>query len=104
MPGLDKFIHERVRLLILINLASMEQSEISFNDLQERLGFTSGNLSIQLKKLKTADYVQIKKTFKDTKPHTTVALTPKGNRALNKYLSEMENLTKAMKNKKLFQK
>ena len=47
MSDLDKIIHERARLLILTHRASMDKKEISFNALQEKLGFTSGNLSIQ---------------------------------------------------------
>ena len=97
MPGLDKLIHERARLLILIHLASQEKTEIPFNELQERLGFTSGNLSIQLKKLKAAEYVKISKTFKDNKPFTTVSITLQGAKALNSYLDEMEGLIKTLR-------
>ena len=97
MRELDKTIHERSRLLILSHLASNRKREISFNELQDQLGFTSGNLSVQLKKLKQADYVKIQKTFRDNKPHTSVSLTPKGPKALNKYLDEMEDLIKSLK-------
>lgn len=97
MPDLDKIIHERARLLILTHLASMDKKEISFNALQEKLGFTSGNLSIQLKKLQAVDYVKISKTFKENKPHTTVSITIKGTKALNAYLDEMEGLIKDLR-------
>ena len=97
MADLDKLIHERARLLILTHLASMEQNEISFNELQEKLGFTSGNLSVQLKKLKAAKYVKIKKTFKEDKPFTTVSITIQGTKALNNYLDEMEGLIKTLR-------
>ena len=97
MPGFDKLIHERARLLILTHLASMEESEIPFNTLQEKLGFTSGNLSIQLKKLKSADYVEIHKTFKDNKPFTTISITLHGTGALNAYLDEMEGLIRTLR-------
>ena len=97
MPKLDKLIHERARLLILTHLASNEKMEFSFNELQEKLGFTSGNLSIQLKKLKAAEYVEISKTFKDNKPFTTVSITLQGTKALNSYLDEMEGLIKGLR-------
>jgi len=97
VAGLDKLIHERARLLILTHLASMEENEISFIELQERLGFTSGNLSIQLKKLKAAKYVTIKKIFKEDKPYTTVSITVQGTKALNNYLDEMEDLINALR-------
>lgn len=97
MPAIDKIIHERSRLLILTHLASNEKREISFNALQEKLGFTSGNLSAQLKKLRQAEYVDIKKTFKDNKPYTTVSITMEGIKALNHYLDEMEGLIKSLR-------
>jgi len=66
-------------------------------DLQEQLEFTSGNLSIQLKKLKEANYIEINKTFKDNKPYTTVLITPQGANALNSYIEEMEGIIKTLK-------
>ena len=97
MAALNKIIHERARLLILTYLASNEKREVSFNELQEKLEFTSGNLSIQLKKLKEAEYLEINKTFKDNKPYTTVLITPQGAKALNNYIEEMENLIRTLK-------
>lgn len=97
VTALNKIIHERSRLLILTYLASNERKEISFNELQENLEFTSGNLSIQLKKLKEAGYLTIQKTFKDNKPFTTVSITPKGIKALNSYIEEMEGIIKTLK-------
>lgn len=97
MAELDKIVHERARLRILTYLASTDKERISFNELQETLGFTSGNLSIQLKKLNQAKYVEIHKTFKDNKPYTTVALTPDGSQALTGYIAEMEQLIGVLK-------
>ncbi len=97
MAAIDKIIHERSRLLILTYLASNEKDEISFGELQEKLEFTSGNLSIQLKKLKEVDYLNISKTFKDNKPHTTVSITLRGSDALNRYVEEMEGIIRSLK-------
>lgn len=97
MAALNKIIHERARLLILTHLASNEKKEISFSELQENLEFTSGNLSIQLKKLKEAGYLTIQKAFKDNKPYTTVSITPQGIKALNSYIEEMEGIIKTLK-------
>ena len=97
MPALDKIIHERARLLILTYLASNAKKRIPFNELQSKLAFSSGNLSIQLKKLKSADYINIDKTFKDNKPFTTVAITAKGSRALKEYVKEMEDIIQTLK-------
>ncbi len=100
MAELEKIIHERSRLRILTHLASVGSEQVSFNELQDKLEFSSGNLSIQLKKLKNVDYVDIKKTFKDNKPYTTVILTPLGAEALGKYVDEMEKLILSLKNTK----
>ncbi len=97
MAKLDKIIHERARLRIVTYLASESSRETSFTELQERLEFSSGNLSIQLKKLKEAGYVDINKTFKDNKPFTTVILTPSGSEALLAYVDEMEKIIGALK-------
>lgn len=97
MPELDKIIHERARLLILTHLASNEDTEISFNDIQNKLQFSSGNLSVQLRKLTEANYVKIHKTYKDNKPYTTVMITSQGATALKAYLEEMEQIIKSLK-------
>ncbi len=97
MTKLNKIIHERARLLILTYLASSENTEISFNELKEELDFTSGNLSVQLKKLGTVGYLEIHKTFKDNKPYTTVSITLEGESALQDYVEEMENIIKLLK-------
>jgi DNA-binding HxlR family transcriptional regulator len=97
VPGLNKIIHERARLMIVTYLASSEKKEVSFNDLQKSLGFTSGNLSVQLRKLEQADYVDIHKAFIENKPHTTISITPRGSDALNSYIAEMEGIIKALK-------
>jgi DNA-binding MarR family transcriptional regulator len=60
VPGLDKIIHERARLLILTYLASNEKKVISFNEILDKLQFSSGNLSVQLRKLQQAGYVAIR--------------------------------------------
>jgi DNA-binding MarR family transcriptional regulator len=99
LAPIDKIIHERGRLLILTYLASNEKQEISFNELQEKLGFTSGNLSVQLKKIKEANYIDIHKTFKDNKPLTTIQITPEGSGALNAYVNEMESIIHKLKKK-----
>ena len=97
MPVLNKIIHERARLMILTYLASNERKEISFNEIQQGLDFSSGNLSVQLRKLQQASYVVIQKTFKDNKPYTTVSITHQGSDALSKYVTEMEAIIKTLK-------
>lgn len=89
---LNKIIHERARLLIMTILAKNENKKISFNELKELSNLTSGNLSIQLKKLEEAEYVKINKYFKNKKPFTEIELTEKGQKELEEYLSEIEKI------------
>ena len=97
MPGLNKIIHERARLLILTYLASNEKKETSFNEIMENFKFSSGNLSVQLNKLQKAGYVAIHKTFKKNKPFTTISLTHQGSDALKRYVTEMEDIIRTLK-------
>jgi DNA-binding MarR family transcriptional regulator len=88
----DKVIHERSRLLILSYLTGSETGKSTFMELQKTMGFSRGNLSIQIKKLQEANYVRITKKFKDNKPMTTIFLTENGRSAIKNYLKEMENI------------
>lgn len=97
MPGLNKIIHERARLLILTYLASNEKKEISFNKIQDSLQFSSGNLSVQLRKLQNAGYIEIHKSFKENKPYTTISITHQGSDALKLYVAEMEDIIERLK-------
>ncbi len=97
MTDLNKIIHERTRLKILTLLAASGKSQVSFNEILTQLALTSGNLSVQLKKLQSVGYVKIHKTFKDNKPFTTIEMTVKGLDALKKYVNEMESLLSGLK-------
>lgn len=97
MADINKIIHEPARLRILTYLVTIKKDAVSFIELQKSLEFTSGNLSLQLKKLNMAGYIEILKTFKDNKPFTTVCLTPVGAEALNQYVNHMEKIIKGLK-------
>jgi DNA-binding MarR family transcriptional regulator len=89
----DKVVHERGRLLIMTHLAGREDGNTaSFTELRDALGYTPGNLSIQLKLLSENGYVEIRKRFQDNKPLTTVSLTSKGWKALDSYIEEMKRI------------
>jgi DNA-binding MarR family transcriptional regulator len=89
---LDRVIHERARLVILSYIASSAEPEVAFTELRDELGFSGGNLSIQLKTLVDAGYLRVEKRFKDNKPFTGATLTAEGARALSSYLAELEVL------------
>jgi len=85
---LDRLIHERIRLGIVSALAAGEG--MSFADLKQVLKTSDGNLSVHARKLEDAGYVRVLKGFEDRKPKTEYRLTPKGRRALEVYLEQME--------------
>jgi DNA-binding HxlR family transcriptional regulator len=87
---LDPIIHERMRLGIVSALAVNES--LSFNDLKRLLKTTDGNLSVHARKLEEASYVSCRKYFEGRIPRTEYRLTPTGRKALEEYLSQMENL------------
>jgi len=95
--GLDKVIHERARLMILTYLASSPENEVGFTEMRDSLGFTAGNLSVQLRTLEEAGYVVIEKRFVANKSFTGARLTSSGQRALSSYLSELEVIVASLK-------
>lgn len=87
---LDRLIHERIRLGIVSALAAEER--MSFADLKRVLRTSDGNLSVHARKLEEAGYIKVSKGFEDRKPKTEYRLTPKGRRALETYLEQMETI------------
>ncbi len=94
--GLDRVIHERMRLGIVSALA-VNQS-LTFNDLKGLLGATDGNLSVHARKLEEAGYVACRKYVEGRVPRTEYRLTGEGRLALTRYLDHMEALIRATRN------
>ncbi len=94
---LDRLIHERIRLGIVSALAVNEG--LSFNELKKILKTSDGNLSVHARKLENANYIVCKKSFEGRMPKTVYRLSAQGRRALERYLSHMEALIQAMRNK-----
>jgi DNA-binding HxlR family transcriptional regulator len=90
---LDRLIHERMRLAIVSALAVNES--LSFNELKRLLDTTDGNLSVHARKLEEAGYIVCTKTFEGRVPRTDYRLSDAGRRALERYLSHMEALIRA---------
>jgi DNA-binding MarR family transcriptional regulator len=92
---LNRLIHERLRLGIISALAVNER--LTFNDLKRLLQTTDGNLSVHARKLEDAEYITCEKSFEGRVPRTEYRLTTAGRRALEKYLTHMEAIIKAVK-------
>ena len=67
----------------------MTVDEANFSFIKETTKAASGNISIQIKKLKDAGYIKVEKTFKDNYPNTTVSVTGKGIEAFKTYVNDL---------------
>ena len=88
---LDPILHSQLRLAVISLLVNVEQADFAY--LKEETGATSGNLSVQITKLKEAGYIEVKKKFKGNYPQTSCKITKMGRvkfedyvRAISAYL------------------
>ena len=95
--GLDRLIHERLRLGIVSALAVNDS--LSFNDLKRLMDTSDGNLSVHARKLEEAHYITCHKSFEGRVPKTSYTLTAQGRRALERYLDHMEALIRATRDR-----
>ena len=86
--NLDPLLHAPLRLAIVSHL--MTNPQVIFKALKKHTEATSGNLSVQLKKLEEAAYLSIQKSFLDNYPHTQVTLTKKGIEAFETYVNNLK--------------
>jgi DNA-binding MarR family transcriptional regulator len=87
---IDDVIHGRMRLGIMAYLADADVAD--FNALKTALQATQGNLSIHLRKLEDAGYIEIEKSFFGRKPLTRARITAAGRKAFAAYLEAMAKL------------
>lgn len=84
---IDEVIHQRTRLSIMAALGGVES--LDFNEIKANLGLTDGNLSTHAAALERAGYVKITKTFQGKRPLTTLAMTPRGRKAMAAYVAAL---------------
>ncbi|HUX84930.1 MAG TPA: transcriptional regulator [Chitinophagaceae bacterium] len=85
---LDGLLHSQLRLAIMSILVSVKEAEFTY--LRDKTRASAGNLSIQIQKLKEADYIDVKKSFRDNYPQTLCRVTPKGIRAFENYVKAIQ--------------
>lgn len=85
---LDPLLHSQLRLAVISLLVSVKKAEFTY--LKEQTKSTAGNLSVQLQKLKDADYIEIEKSFKDNYPQTICKITKTGIRAFEDYVKNLQ--------------
>ena len=85
---LDPLLHSQLRLAVMSILLSVEEADFVY--LKEETGATSGNLSVQIEKLKEAGYIGVNKSFRGKMPCTTCSITPKGISAFETYARALQ--------------
>ena len=85
---LDPILHSQLRLSIVSILMTVDEANFTF--IQETTKAAAGNISIQIKKLQEAEYVKVKKTFKNNYPNTTISMTSKGIKAFEDYVNDLK--------------
>jgi DNA-binding MarR family transcriptional regulator len=89
---LDPLLHSQLRLAIVSML--MTNEEVDFNYVKEVTDATSGNISIQIKKLQEAGYIEVVKSFKNNYQNTTLKITKKGIKAFEEYVESLKKYLK----------
>jgi DNA-binding transcriptional ArsR family regulator len=90
---LDPILHSQLRLAVMSLLISLEEADFTF--LKEKTGATAGNLSVQIDKLKQAEYITVKKSFKGNYPLTVCKVTKKGVKAFENYVESLKGYLKS---------
>ncbi|MCC6741916.1 MAG: transcriptional regulator [Planctomycetia bacterium] len=89
---IDPVIHERARLGIMSLL--VPAGAMTLMELKRHLGMTDGNLSVHLRALEQAGYVEVSKSFLDRKPRTEAVVTRRGRAAFRAYVEELGKIVK----------
>lgn len=92
LPNLDPLLHSELRLKIMSILISVKKADFTY--IKDKTEASAGNLSVQLKKLKKADYVKIEKSFSKNYPKTECIITPKGISAFEGYVKNIQEYLK----------
>jgi DNA-binding MarR family transcriptional regulator len=91
--GLDRVLHEKARLGILVSLTTRPEG-LTFGELKQLCSLTDGNLSRHLDALAGESLVAIHKGYQGRRPQTRVALTAEGRRRFLAYLAELERVVR----------
>jgi DNA-binding MarR family transcriptional regulator len=90
LVSLDKLLEHRVRLGICVLLT--QNDSLTFQRFKELLQETDGSLGAHLRRLEDAEYISVKKEFRDRKPVSWYTLTEGGRTAIDKHLTALQHL------------
>lgn len=89
LKDLNPVLHQQLRLAVVSLLLQVKEAEFGY--LKEQTNSSSGNLSVQLQKLKEAKYIDIEKAFKNNYPKTVCKITKIGKDAFNEYVINLKD-------------
>ena len=89
---LDPILHSQLRLAVVSLLIGVREAEFTY--IREKTGASSGNLSVQIQKLKDAGYIDVVKQFKDNYPQTICKIIPAGVQAFEEYVKNLQTYLK----------
>lgn len=92
LKELNPIIHSQLRLAIMTLLLSVEEADFTY--LKEQTNASAGNISVQLDKLSSAGYIEIRKEFVGKKTRTSCKLTEVGRKALDEYVETLKTYLK----------
>lgn len=92
LKKLDLLLHSELRLAVISVLLTLEEADFTF--LKEKTGATAGNLSVQIEKLASAGYIEVRKEIVGKKTRTSCCITAKGKSALEDYVSTLREYLK----------
>ena len=84
LKELDPLLHSQLRLAVISLLMSVEEADFVY--LREKTNATAGNMSVQIEKLSSAGYIDVRKEFRDKKTRTSCKMTEVGRRAFENYV------------------
>lgn len=85
---LDPLLHSQLRLAIISML--VRSKKVEFTHIVEETNAAAGNISIQIKKLQEAGYINVEKTYKNNYPKTMLSITKKGVKAFESYVNDLK--------------
>ena len=90
---LNPILHSELRLAIMSILIEAKTAE--FTLIKEETKATAGNLSVQINKLKDAEYIPVEKKFKGNYPQTLCTISDKGITAFEEYVNALKDYLKS---------
>lgn len=85
---LDPLLHSELRLAIMSILLSVDEADFVY--LKEQTKSTSGNLSVQIEKLREAGYIEVKRGFVGKRTRTVCKITAQGVTAFEQYVESLQ--------------